>query len=74
AQQGFIASNLLYKWTGSNQDWRGIYLGTYVDGATTYYASDNIARDNILYGYAGGGAAGGAAVGIDASGGDGNTL
>ncbi|WP_158004061.1 hypothetical protein, partial [Methylobacterium indicum] len=74
AQQGFITSNLLYKWTGSSQDWRGIYLGAYVNGATTYYASDNIIRGNTLYGYAGGGAAGGAAIGVDATGGDGNTI
>ncbi|KMO25687.1 hypothetical protein QR79_06535, partial [Methylobacterium indicum] len=52
AQQGFITSNLLYKWAGSSQDWRGIYLGTYVNGATTYYANDNIIRGNTMYGSA----------------------
>ncbi|SFF76601.1 hypothetical protein [Methylobacterium sp. yr596] len=74
AQQGFIANNLLYKWTGSNQDWRGVVLGTYASGGTTYYASDNIVRGNTMFGYAGGGSAGGTSVGIDASGGDGNML
>lgn len=74
AQQGSIDSNLLYKWTGSAQNWRGIVLGTYVSGGTTYYATDNIVRGNTLFGYAGGGTAGGTAVGLDASGGDGNVI
>ncbi|AWB22440.1 hypothetical protein DA075_17220 [Methylobacterium currus] len=74
AQQGFITGNLLYKWTGSAQDWRGIVLGTAVGGGTTYYATDNIVRGNTLFGYSGGGAAGGSSVGLDASGGDGNMI
>lgn len=70
-----IKGNLLYKWTGSAQDWVGVNLRY----SGSIGASNGIVADNQFVGFApsGGGAglaAGGSAIAVAAPGGDGNLI
>ncbi|KMO35447.1 hypothetical protein VQ02_17340 [Methylobacterium variabile] len=73
--QAQIKGNLLYKWTGSAQDWVGVNLNWH----GSLGSSNNIIADNQFIGYAPAGsgqgyAAGGKATAIAVPGGDGNLI